>query len=249
MKPSILSCLSGLGMILVGIFSVIWGINYGSNLSLILIGFLAWTVSVGLKFVWAALTNKKIIDYFKKKLSSKFSGPITWTYIGMLTGIFECGISLIFVFLVPSLFNADWHSIVGFGIGFGAFESLIVGLMVILGNLYFLIKPSAAPNNALKRYRQYPFTAISIPIIERAATIPIHTFTKILVVLSVQQNMYYLFLLSFFFKSVVDSVAAWSHFKLDITNWKKPKQILGVELIIVVFGALSILGIFWLSNV
>jgi hypothetical protein len=69
-----------------------------------------------------------------------------------------------------------------------------------------------------------------------------------LIVLAVQQNMYCLFGLSFFFKSFVDSVAAWSHFKLDITNWKKPKQIWFVEFLIIIFGIISLFGVFWLFN-
>jgi len=251
MKPSPSFSLIGLGMIIVGIFSILWSLNYGSKLSLILIGFLAWIVSVGLKFAWSIPTNKKIINYLEKKFSSKLSGPITWAYIGSLTGIFECGISLLFVLFIPSLLNANWQGIIGFGIGFGAIESIILGLISLTSNLYFLIKPSAAPKEVKKlwkKYRKYSFAAISTPIVERAATIPIHVFTIILIVLAVQQNMYYLFWLSFFFKSFVDSVAAWSHFKLDITNWKKPKQIWFVEFLIIIFGIISLFGVFWLFN-
>ena len=246
MKPSLSFSLIGLGMILVGIFSILWSLNYGSKLSLILVGFLAWIVSIGLKLAWSIQTNKKIINYLEKKFSSKLSGPITWTYIGSLTGIFECGISLLFVLFIPSLFNANWQDIIGFGIGFGAIESIILGLISLTSNLYFLIKPSTAPKEIKKlwkKYKKYSVTAISTPIVERATTIPIHTLTKILIVLAVQQNMYYLFWLSFFFKSLVDSVAGWSHFKLKITNWKKPKQIWFIELIMILFGILSIIGI------
>ena len=169
----------------------------------------------------------------------------------MLTGIFECGISLLFILFIPLLFNTNWQGIIGFGIGFGAFESMIIGLILLINNLYFLIKPSAASKEVRKlwvKFKKYSFTAISTPIVERAATIPIHIFTISLIVIAVQQNMYYLFWLSFFFKSFVDSVAAWSHFKLNITNWKKPKQIWMVEFLIIVFSVLSILGVFWLFN-
>jgi uncharacterized membrane protein YhfC len=251
MKPSPLFSLAGLGMILVGIFFVLWSLNYGSALSLILIGFLAWIVSVGLKLAWSIQTNKKIINYLKKKFSSKLSGSIIWAYIGSLTGIFECGVSLLFVLFIPSLLNANWQDVIGFGIGFGAIESIILGLISLAGNLYFLIKPSVAPKEVKelwKIYRKYSFTAITTPIVERVATILIHVFTSILIVLAAQQNMYYLFWLSFFFKSFVDSVAAWSRFRLDIADWKKPKQIWFVEFLIIIFGIISLFGVFCLFN-
>ena len=63
MKPSPSFSLIGLGMILVGIFSILLGLNYGLKLSLILVGLLAWIVSVGLKFAWSISFNKKIINY------------------------------------------------------------------------------------------------------------------------------------------------------------------------------------------
>lgn len=250
MKLSPLFLFSGLGMILVGILSILWGLNYGSKLSLIIIGFLAWVISVGLKFAWSIPINKKIINYLENKFSSKVSGPTIWIYIGSLTSIFECGISLFFVLFIPTLLNANWQNMIGFGIGFGAVEAIILGLISFINTLYFLIKPSAVPKELKKRleiYKKYSFTAILTSIVERASTIPIHILTTILIVLAVQQNTYYLFLLSFFFKSFVDSVAAWSHFKLDITNWKKPIQIWFVEFLITIFGILSFLGILWLS--
>lgn len=251
MKASPSLSLIGLGMIAVGIFSMLWSLNYGSKLSIVLIGFLAWIVSVGLKLAWSILSNKNIIEYLEKKFPSKFSGPITWMYIGSLTGIFECGISVLFVLFTPTLFDANWQDIIGFGIGFGAIEAIILGLISLSFTIYFLIKPSLVKKELQKRwgtYKKYPFTAISTPIVERAATIPIHAFASILIVIAVQQKEYYLFLLSFLFKSFVDSVAAWSHFKLDITNWKKPIQIWSVESLIITFGVLSIIGLFWAST-
>lgn len=250
MKPSPLFYVIGFGMILVGLIAVFLSLSYGSEWFFIFLGFLAWIVSVGLKFAWALPTNKKITIYFKNKLPSKFSGITTWTYLGSLTGVFECGISLLFVLFIPSLFNANWQNIIGFGVGFGAIESLLLGIFSLISNLYFLIKPTEAPKEVKKlwqTYKKHMFTAISIPIIERTFTLLIHIFTKTLIILAVQQN-FYLFWVSFFFKSLVDSIAAWSHFELKITNWKKPKQIWQIELIIIILGVISAIGIFWLSK-
>jgi len=251
-RPPRLSILPGLGPILVGVFSILWSIHYGATSFFIFIGFPAWIVSVVLKIAWAAPTNKRIKDYLEKKFPAKISGPIMWAYIGLLTGIFECGIILLFVVLIPSFSNADWPEIIGFGIAFGAAEAIILGLISFLGSLFVLLKPSETSQEKLQevwlKIRKYPFTMISVPIVERIAAILVHIFTTVLIVLAFQQNAYYLFWVSFFFKSFVDSVAAWASQKFDIAHWQKQKQIWFVESLFLALGVISIFGILWLSN-
>lgn len=251
-RPSKLSILPGLGPILVGVFSILWSIDYGAGSFVIFIGFVAWIVSVVLKIAWAAPTNKRIKDYLEKKFPSKISGPIMWAYIGLLTGIFECGILLLFVVLIPSFSNAGWPEIVGFGIAYGAAEAIILGLISFLGSLYCFLKPSATSKINLQevwlKIRKYPFTMISVPIVERIAAVLTHLFTTVLIVLAFQQNAYYLFWISFFFKSFVDSVAAWASQKFDIAHWQKQRHIWFVESLFTVLGVISIFGTLWLSN-
>ena len=191
-RPSILSIFPGLGPILVGILSILWSINYGATSFLVFIAFPAWIVAVVLKIAWAAPTKKKIIDYLEKKFPSKISGPIIWSYIGLLTGIFECGILLLFVAFIPSFSNANWPEIVGFGIAFGAAEAIILGLISFLRSLYCLLNPAATAKRIEQavwlKTRKYPFTVISVPIVERIAAILVHLFTTVLIVLAFQQN-------------------------------------------------------------
>ena len=252
-RPSVLSVLPGLGMVLAGVLSILWSIDYGARVFLIFLGILAWIVSVGLKVAWAASTNKRIKGYLEKKFSPRISGPIIWAYIGLLTGIFECCIILLFVILIPSFSNVDWPVTIGFGIAFGAAESIILGLISLLHSLYYLAKPSATSQKdeqeVWQKTRKYPFTTISVPIIERIAAIPIHVFTTALIIIAFQQNSYYLFWISFFFKSVVDLIAAWSNLKLDITHWKERKRIWFVESLFVALGAVSIFGTLWLFSI
>jgi uncharacterized membrane protein YhfC len=251
-RPSILSIFPGLGPILVGVFSILWSINYGAGSFFIFIGFPAWIVSVALKIAWAAPTNKRIKNYLDKKFSSKISGPIMWAYIGLLTGIFECGIILLFVVLIPSFSSANWPETIGFGIAYGAAEAIILGIFSFGRSLYCVLKPPATPQRVEQavwlKIRKYPFTMISAPIVERIAAILLHLFTTVLIVVAFQQNAYYLFWISFFFKSFADSVAAWATQKFNIARWKKQRHIWFGEFLFVVLGVISIFGTIWLSN-
>ncbi len=84
-------------MVGVAVASALWIIRLGATWSVLLLEGLTWTISVVLKIAWAVPTNKPILNFLKSKLPVKLSGPISWSYIGLLTGIFECGIALAFV--------------------------------------------------------------------------------------------------------------------------------------------------------
>jgi len=249
MKIHPLFLFTGLGMIVLAIIFVISAHNNGAALYAIFLGVLAWVISVGLKFAWALPTNKRIIKFFEKRLPSVLSGPVAWGYLGILTGVFECGIALLFVLNVPLLKQADWNTAIGFGVGFGAMEAFILGMLSFVHVSYYQIHPvSAKENKQWRIFIKYKFTAVSTAIVERASTIFVHTFTKVLIVIAVQNNMYLFFWFSFVFKSLVDAIAAWAVLKKNIQNWTKPSQIWRIEFIFIIFGILSIFGLVAIKN-
>jgi hypothetical protein len=134
----------GIIMIAVAAVPVVWIVNLGAEWSVVRLGILAWIISVGLKFAWAIPTNKPILNFLKSKLPPKLSGPISWSYIGLLTGIFECGIALAFVLKFDILYQASWVDILAFGIGFGAIEAFVLGL-VVLGQIDYYIDVNSLP--------------------------------------------------------------------------------------------------------
>ncbi|MEN4097365.1 MAG: YhfC family glutamic-type intramembrane protease [Methanobacteriaceae archaeon] len=251
MKISPLFFITGIGMIGVAAVSVLWILNLGAEWTVVSLGILAWTISVALKIAWAVPTNKPILNFLKSKLPAKLSGPISWGYIGLLTGIFECGIALAFVLKFDILYQAGWVDILAFGVGFGAIEALILGL-VSLGHIgYYTIRPESIPEKEKEALKITPNSLLMIPIgiVERAATLPIHIFTKVLIILAVQQNIYLLFWLSFGFKSFVDGIAAWMILEKDIRNITKASQFWTYESIFIVLALISIVGIILLQRI
>ncbi len=54
------------------------------------------------------------------------SEPVLWLYMGLSTGVFECGATLAFTYFIKKLRHASWKETVGFGAGFGAVEAFLV---------------------------------------------------------------------------------------------------------------------------
>jgi uncharacterized membrane protein YhfC len=168
-------------MVGVAVASALWIINLGAMWSVLLLGALAWIISVALKIAWSVHTNKPILNFLKSRLPTKLSGPFSWSYIGLLTGIFECGIALAFVLKFDILYQASWVDILAFGVGFGAVEAFVLGLVALGGVVYHTIHPESIPEEDKEKWKITPNSLLMIPvgIVERAITLPIHIFTKV----------------------------------------------------------------------
>ncbi|MFW0860459.1 MAG: YhfC family glutamic-type intramembrane protease, partial [Dehalococcoidia bacterium] len=226
MKISPLFFITGIGMVGVAVASALWIISLGADWSVLLLGALAWIISVALKIAWAVLTHKPILNFLKTKLPTKLSGPISWSYIGLLTGIFECGIALVFVLKLPILYQANWVYTLAFGVGFGAIEALVLGLLSLVRIGYYTIRPKSIPEKEREGLKITPDSLRTIPlgIVERVSALLIHIFTKAAIILAVQQSIYLLFWFSFGFKSLVDGIAGWMHLEKDIRSVTKASQ-------------------------
>jgi uncharacterized membrane protein YhfC len=251
MKISPLFFITGMGMVGVAVASALWIISLGGTWLVLLLGALAWIISVALKFAWAVPTNKPILNFLKTKLPARLSGPISWSYIGLLTGIFECGIALAFILKLPILYYANWENALAFGVGFGAVEALLLGLGYLGQIGYYTFRPKSIPKKERGQWEVTPNTLLMIPvgIVERMATMPIHVFTKVLIILAVQQNIYLLFWFSFGFKSLVDGIAGWMHLEKDIKNVTKASQMWAYESIFIILAIISLLGIILLQKI
>lgn len=234
MKASPLFYVGSLGMVAVAFIAslLVLAASGTSALTFLLLGGFAWIASVGLKFAWASKINNFFFRFLKQKLSPKISGSVSWIYVGLLTGVFECGIALLFVLNIEKLYDANWASALAFGVGFGAAEAFLLGFFSLF--------------QALKEKRKTALELLTsqlAPIIERIFALSVHAFSKVLIVLAVQQSNYTLFWYSFGFKSLLDAIATFG-----IMRWKvldKLSRIWIMELIVAIFGLISVLGL-WL---
>jgi len=170
-----------------------------------------------------------------------------------LTGVFECGIALAFVLKFDILYQARWIDILAFGIGFGAVEAFVLGL-IALGQIgQYILRPESIPEKYRKEeYRKSSlsnFSMLFVGPVERASAILIHVFSNVLIILAVQQNIYLLFWLSFGFKTLVDGIAGWMSLEKSIEDSTKVSQWWAYQSIFIVLALISLLGIILLQKI
>jgi len=246
-KPSALFLLSGLGMMAVCAVAIGLLRPFRNHLwKPIVLGVVGWAVSVALKFAWAFPTNA-LVHRALVQAAGNAAGPVIfWIYVGLLTGIFECGFSLLLV-RVTRLKHADWSHAVAFGTAFGAVEALVLGAVAFLSVLLFLVffdkVPAETRDAVVQLYQRQGLAVIPFPIVERAATLFIHLYSSVLIIHAVQTRQWRWFWLSFAYKSGIDVVAAWAQ-ETGMTG--TVSRIALVELIVIVFAAVGVMGVLWI---
>jgi len=207
------------------------------------LGALAWCVSVALKFVWAAPTNRFIHRWLEQSLPGWLASPLFELYVGLLTGIFECGFTLLIV-RKTRLRSAGWNSAIAFGVGFGAIEAIMVGLLNFVGTLASILyweQLAEAERTTVAAQTAMGVPAILLPAVERFVTLVIHVFSCILIAYGVRARQEVWFWMSFTYKSAVDAFAAWSIVSSQLT--KSLTGLIILEMVVAAFAALGLMGL------
>ena len=119
---------SAIGMILVGGAAVgAWRFLSGVPWRWFWIGAAVWTVGVALKFAWAIALNKPILGALRTGLSHGLYLRLGSVYIGILTGVFEIGVTLIAALIWRGIARSSARG-VAVGVGAGAFEAALFGI-------------------------------------------------------------------------------------------------------------------------
>jgi len=234
----------GIGMMLVAIGFVIYAAVRKLGWGYLGLGALAWTVAVVLKFAWAIPINSPLLKALTGALPEAAAMPIFYVYVGALTGIFEVGIVWL-VMRYTRLGKVDWKRALSFGIGFGAFEAFLLGVLSLVGILVLMLMPTAVPLASLEAAARAndPLYGLA-PIVERFGTVFVHIFSNVLIFYAVARRKPGWFWLAFAYKTAIDAVAAFAQFWGLETLWK----IWTIEGVVAVFGLIGWLGIRWLYN-
>ncbi len=208
---------SGIGMFAVALGAVVYVSQRAPAWKYLGFGAAAWVVTVVLKFIWAGAFNGPIYQALDAALPKTVGDVLFYIYVGLLTGIFEVGITWLALRYTP-IGKVRWGRALAFGVGFGAVEALILGLASLGNALIALNSPNLLPLAALESFAQTNNLLYSLaPVAERFFTILIHVASNVLLFYGVrrsdtEKNAARYFWYAFAFKTGIDAMAAFAHF-------------------------------------
>jgi uncharacterized membrane protein YhfC len=246
--------LQGIGMIAVALIAVLYWKRRGQvPFVFFLWGGLSWLVAILLKGI-AASPTPQIISLLRDAVPVYIADPLLWLYIGLLTGVFECGVALVFIQLIQRLRSASWREALGYSLGFGAFEALLLGIYSFVIVLLIIVMPEQLPPELLDlaETQNASLLVIPVPIVERGIVILLHAFSSVLIIYALQRKEWMWFWLSFLYKTAMDTIAGYIQITYGVQNLTLAGVWL-VELILVPFALIGLWGLIvfrrrWLSN-
>lgn len=235
LSPLIL--LGGIGMVLVAIGFVVYVAARRLGWGYLGLGAAAWVVAVALKFAWAVPLNAPVYNALESALPETVAEPAFWVYIGLLTGVFE--VALVWLLLrYTRLGQAPWIRALAFGIGFGATEAFLLGVLSLSNMIAALAAPALFPPEALNQIAQANNPLYGLASIwERFFTVLIHLFSNALLFYAVARKQPRWFWLAFIYKTLIDTAAAYA----QVTGLT-PGKIWMIEAFVTVWGATGWLG-------
>jgi len=159
-----------------------------------------WAVSVALKFGFSSVASPPVNRWLYAGLPQRWAGPAFWCYLGLLTGVFECGIFLLAAPLIKRR-QWSWREGLSLGVGFGAIEALVLGAATSFSAF------SANQAGAWETVTTWSEALASA--FERLLTLPIHVAAAVMILRALVDRKWQWFGVSFAYKSAVDGVAAW----------------------------------------
>jgi uncharacterized membrane protein YhfC len=246
--------LQGIGMISVALIAVLYWKRRGQvPFAFFLWGGLSWLVAMVFKSSAASLTPQ-IITSLRDLMPIYVADPLVWLYIGLLTGVFECGVALVVIRLIQRIRSASWHEALGYGLGFGACEAILLGIYSFVIVLLILLIPEQLPPVLMESTEtsQASLLAIPVPIVERAIVVMLHAFSSVLIIYAVQKKEWAWFWLSFLYKTAMDTIAGYIQIGYGVQNLTLAGAWL-VELVLVPFALIGLWGLIvfrsrWQSN-
>ena len=229
--------LTGTAMILVAAGAAwCWQRGKPSHWPMVWWGVLAWTASLALK----AAAGLPLMNFFQRHADN----PMIWLCGGLLTGAFECVIPLLLI-LKTRLRRVDFDGAVAFGIGFGGIEVFLMGLVALVQTMLLVAFSNHIPTGVrdalLKQFAHSSLATILLSIIERASALAAHCLASVLLIYAVRTRRQLWFWLSFGYKTLIDTFAAWA-----ILAWKMPgstTKTAEFEAVIAIFALIALVAL------
>ncbi len=202
--------LPGIGKILIALAFIIVARQKGGSWRYLGLGALLWIVTNLIKLqVAAPLLNPVIYQLIYVPGSVWAPGSLLFDfYVGVLTGLTEVLLAWLLL-RYTRLGRVPWVEALAFGIGFGAFEALYMGIPNLVASVSALATPQSLSSEAMSSYQPLndPLFALA-PATDRLAATLIHTFSNMLLFYGVASGRAHWMWVSFGLKTLVDTLAA-----------------------------------------
>ncbi|NQT17307.1 MAG: YhfC family intramembrane metalloprotease, partial [Planctomycetes bacterium] len=205
----------GIGMVVVAVGAVLWCRRWsGAKWRWFWVGAAVWTVGVALKFACAIPLNKPILEGIEALVPHDAYLALGSIYIGLLTGVFEIGVTLVAA-LIWKKMAQDAARGVAVGVGAGAFEAVLLGILTLLGVVAALVMGGQMRDQMVTAVapaaQTTPLLWFVAPV-ERVIAILCHTSSRALVLLGVARGRWFWpFLGGFLIMTGIDAVAGYVH--------------------------------------
>lgn len=229
----------GLGMVLVALAFIGYALTRRLGFGYLALGGLAWIVAVALKFAWAVPVNPSVYQALTGGLPAPWGTLLFHLYVGALTGMFEVAL-LWLVLRYTRLGSVPWNKALAFGIGFGAIEALLLGLLSFISAASGLLAPDLIPAPTLAQLALANNLLYDLaPIVERLAVIFVHILTCVLLFYGVLSGQKRWFGAAFLYKTLLDSVASFAQF------WgvNALGHLWTIEAVMILFGLIGLWGL------
>ncbi len=235
--------LGGLGMILVALVFVGYAASRRLGWAYMGLGALLWTGTVVIKFVLAIPINPLLYKaiYVPDQLFAP--GSLLFDlYVGALTGLTEVLLTWLLL-RYTRLGKVGWGKALAFGIGFGAFEALLLGLSSFASALTGMLAPqSVGPAIGSLAVLNNPLYGLA-PVVERIFTIFVHILSNVLLFYGVAKGQSRWLWVAFAYKSGIDAIAGFA----QMWGVAQLSHLWLIEGFVILFGLVGIWGIRWVA--
>lgn len=259
------------GMMIVGIFSMLFwrervkrGTGKSMPLRFFVFGGLLWAAAIIPKIIMDYTVTQPLYVWWASSFGAFGSLILLGVYVGLRTGVFECGAAYLGFMAVARRAgktseangvgappensaagrNMGYREAVAVGVGFGAFEAIVLGLPSLVQMASIFLDPSilsALPADqiaAIESQLSQPTWVAAAAAWERAFAILAHVFATVLAYLAVVHRRLLLLGGAIAYKSVLD--APIPIFQATLAG--SPYYLVITEAFVAIMGLIGLLG-------
>jgi uncharacterized membrane protein YhfC len=140
--------------------------------------------------------------------------------------------------------SATWEEALGYGLGFGGLEAMLLGIYNFVIVFLIILIPDKLPQELVELAdpSKVSLLVIPIPTLERAIVILLHAFSSLIIIYAVQKKEWRWFWFSFLYKTAMDTIAGLFQITYGLENLSLAGLWL-VELILLPFGMIGLWGL------